>query len=132
MQQGDLLGPLLFSLTVHPILKTLKSELRIFYLDDGTMGGKLEDVTGDLKTMEQMGGALGLVLNHSKSEVICADEHTRQSILAVSPHLQCTDQADACLRGSPIGGPAEHHQSAVLLETVIGANGRAAEAPPFP
>ena len=69
------------------------------------MGGKLEDVACDLETIEQMGGALGLVLNHSKSEVICADEHTRQSILSVSPHLQCTDQADACLLGSPIGGP---------------------------
>ena len=28
---------ILFSLTVHPILKMLKSELGIFYLDDGTM-----------------------------------------------------------------------------------------------
>ena len=95
------------------------------------MGGKLEDVAGDLETIEQMGGALGLVLNHSKSEVICADEHTRQSILLVSPHLQCTD--GRCLPSWVTHwGPAEHHQSAVLQETVIGANGRAAEAPPFP
>ena len=42
VQQGDPLGPLLFSLTIHPILKMLKSELRIFYLDDGTMGGNLK------------------------------------------------------------------------------------------
>ena len=48
---------------------------------------------------------LGLVLNHSKSEVICVDEHTQQSILSVSPHLQCTNQVDACLLGSPTGGP---------------------------
>ena len=39
VQQGDPLGPLLLSLTVHPILKTLKSEIRNFYLDDGAMGG---------------------------------------------------------------------------------------------
>ena len=41
VQQGDSLGPLLFSLTIHPMLKTLKSEFKTFYLDDGTIGAPL-------------------------------------------------------------------------------------------
>ena len=33
IQQGDPLGPLLFSLTLHPILNSLSSKLRVGYLD---------------------------------------------------------------------------------------------------
>ena len=39
VQQGDPLGPLLFSITVHHLLGSLRSEFKIFYLDDGTLGG---------------------------------------------------------------------------------------------
>ena len=39
VQQGDPLGPLLFSLTTMDLMEPLRSELLIFYLDDGTLGG---------------------------------------------------------------------------------------------
>ena len=53
VQQGDPLDPLLFCLTIHQLCSHLKSELCIFYLDDGTLGGgtlggKVEDVVQDL------------------------------------------------------------------------------------
>ena len=104
IQQGDPLGPLLFSLTVHHLLGSLRSEFKIFYLDDGTLGGDLHDVSEDLQQIEMAAEELGLILNHHKSEIICVDEHTKQSILSVSPHLQCVDPSEACLLGSPIGG----------------------------
>ena len=44
VQQGDPLGPMLFCLTIHPMLKNLKSELRAFYLDDGTLGGTSSNI----------------------------------------------------------------------------------------
>ena len=37
-QQGDPMGPLLFSHAVHPILESMKSSLIIGYLDDLTAG----------------------------------------------------------------------------------------------
>ena len=37
-QQGDPMGPLMFSLAIHPILETMKSSLIIGYLDDLTAG----------------------------------------------------------------------------------------------
>ena len=40
VQQGDPLGPLLFCLTIHSIVSQLRSELQIFYMDDGTLGGQ--------------------------------------------------------------------------------------------
>ena len=73
-------------------------------MDDGTIGGSLDDVMADLKTIDLVGEDLGLVLNHSKSEVICADDDTKHSILEVSPHLQYVNPSDACLLGAPIGG----------------------------
>ena len=104
IQQGDPLGPLLFSLTVHHLLGSLGSEFKIFYFDDGTLGGDLHDVSEDLRQIEMAAEELGLFLNHHKSEIICVNEHTKQSMLSVSPHFQCVDPSEACLLGSPIGG----------------------------
>ena len=44
VQQGDPLGPLLFCLTIHPLITHLKSEFRVFYLDDGTIRGAEAEV----------------------------------------------------------------------------------------
>ena len=51
-------------------MSKLKSELTIFYLDDGTIGGSVQDVLADLRQVESEASELGLELNHSKSELI--------------------------------------------------------------
>ena len=99
------MGPLLFSLAIHYLILSLRSEFRIIYLDDGTIGGSLDEVTADLKKIELSCEELGLVLNHGKSEVICSDDDTKCAILEVSPQLQYINPSDACLLGAPIGGP---------------------------
>ena len=104
VQQGDPLGPLFFSLAIHDMVSSLKSQFRLFYLDDGTLGGTLEEVKEDLHVLESAAELLGLHLNHSKSEVICSDTQTRSSMLTVSPSFHCVDPANATLLGSPIGG----------------------------
>ena len=53
VQQGDPLGPLFFCLTIHNMVQQLCSELNVFYLDDGTLGGTLDDV---LQTSAQCNG----------------------------------------------------------------------------
>ena len=98
VQQGNPLGPLIHHLS-H-----LVAELKVLYLDDGTLGGTIEEVVGDLRKLEEAADTLGLVLNHQKSEVICSEPSTKSSMLAVSPDLKCVDSNDACLFGSPIGG----------------------------
>ena len=100
VQQGDPLGPLLFCLTIHPLVSQLKSELCVWYLDDGTIGGAAEDVKRDLEVIVCEGAALGLHLNERKSEVIVDDPAARDSIL---PGAQVTDPAFAFLLGAPIG-----------------------------
>ena len=103
VQQGDPLGPLLFCLTIHPLVSQLKSELCVWYLDDGTVGGTAEVVKHDLEVVTQEGAALGLHLNERKSEVICEDYAVRSSVLSSIPGAQVIDPTSASLLGSPIG-----------------------------
>jgi len=69
-QQGDPLGPLLFSITINPILQSLTSELILGYLDDLTVGGKLSTVIDDYGRVQTMASDLGLQLNEMKCEVV--------------------------------------------------------------
>ena len=47
VQQGDPLWTSAFCLTIHNMCSQLKSELRMFYLDDGTLGGIFNDMLHD-------------------------------------------------------------------------------------
>ena len=104
VQQGDPLGPLLFCLAIHPLIKKLKSELRIFYLDDGLIGGSTSDVLEDIRLIQREAALLGLCLNLSKSELI---SHNPK----VCSFLQYADlipihPEEATFLGAPIGPPA--------------------------
>ena len=69
-QQGDPLGPFLFSNTVHPMLSSLQPELNLCYLDDITSGGSVETVAFDVAENMRIGAEIGLSLNVSKCELI--------------------------------------------------------------
>ena len=81
VQQGDPLGSLLFCLTLHPLLFQLQSELKIFYLDDGMVGGSTETVLHDFHYLESGVAELGIHLNQSKLELICDDMFSRKVML---------------------------------------------------
>src|SRR6218665_3711488 len=82
-QQGDPLGPLLFSLPLQPVLHTLTSEFKIGFLDDVTLGGNAGGVGHDLQIMTKLKTSMGLCLNQSKCEVYAPD----LSLTQESPHL---------------------------------------------
>ena len=103
VQQGDPLGPLLFCLAIHKMCAKLKSELTVFYLDDGTLGGSREVVINDMKLIEEEASKLGLRLNRSKCELICSDHTTRGIVLSALPGLRVVNPEDAELLGSPLG-----------------------------
>ena len=106
VQQGDPVGPLLFCLVIFPLTQMLRSEFRIFYLDDATLGGNEADVCDDFKMIEREAAAVGLELNHRKSELICADQAGR-ALLHLAPDLCKVRPDTAALLGSPIGSSVD-------------------------
>ena len=106
IQQGDPLGPMLFCLGIHNMVSSLSSEFKAFYLDDGTLGGSVEDMVADLRRIEDQGKALGLFLNVDKSEVVCHSESSVGHLLSTFPGLQYIQASHAILLGSPLGSEA--------------------------
>ena len=103
VQQGDPLGPLLFSLTIHRFTCRLQSELCICYLDDITLGGQVQSILEDAEVVSSM-ERVGLHLNRNKSEIICDSESSACSqILSSFPEAKVVDPRNASLLGSPIG-----------------------------
>jgi hypothetical protein len=74
VQQGDPLGPFLFSLVLHRISCMIGAELphlslHKWYLDDGALAGDVRDIMVALKLIERHGPELGLKLNLLKCEI---------------------------------------------------------------
>lgn len=71
VQQGDPLGPLLFSLALHPLVVKIAAEytlyLHAWYLDDGTIVGDTLEVSKALKIIQSEGPTRGLHLNIKKT-----------------------------------------------------------------
>ena len=103
VQQGDPLGPLLFCLTLQQLSLQLRSELCLFYSDNGTLGGSEDDILHDLEVINDAADELGLMLNVQKCELITCSSTIRDSILSVSPQLQVTMPDSVSLLGSLLG-----------------------------
>ena len=69
VQQGDPLGPFLFSLAIHGLIRTMKSPANLWYLDDGCIAGPPDAVLADLQRIQAATNDLGLSLNSDKCEL---------------------------------------------------------------
>jgi len=102
VQQGDPLGPLLFSLTLHPILERLGPALILGYLDDIGLGARVEDLPTLIRSAEAEAGAIGLQLNPLKCQIIGLDpEDVPVWEAAGLPFLRPPQEASAFL-GAPL------------------------------
>jgi hypothetical protein len=63
VQEGDLLGPLLFFVSTMKLAHSMTSELNPWHSDNGTIGGELRDLLHDLDTVRRVGATFGLLLN---------------------------------------------------------------------
>ena len=109
VQQGDPLGPLLFSLGIHDLATSLSSELKVWYLDDVTICGEVPDVLRDLRRITTESKQLGLQLNADKSEITILGTSSDQEVSDiqaqfqdVAPGIRTVSVQDAELLGAPL------------------------------
>ncbi|XP_072938410.1 uncharacterized protein [Epargyreus clarus] len=108
-QQGDPLGPAIFSLAIHPIISQLNSKLNIWYLDDGTLGGEVSSVLNDLEYLITNLKEIGLDLNFSKCELFINSDKSpeeKNEILekfnVLAPNIKNLDKSSLHLLGAPV------------------------------
>lgn len=106
-QQGDPLGPAIFSLAIHQIIQKLKSKFNVWYLDDGTLGGDAATVLSDLRLLILEFRAIGLELNFNKCELfILEGTADRDAIISqfstIAPNIITVNRESLRLLGSPI------------------------------
>ena len=70
IQQGDPLSSLLFSLAIDSVSKGITTDINIWYLDDATIGGPVEEVTNNIQRIKSQLGEKGLQINSRKSEAV--------------------------------------------------------------
>jgi hypothetical protein len=74
VQQGDPLGPLFFSLALHPLVESIRDAcpkllLNSWFLDDGTVFGPPSEVRKALDIVQHDGPARGMFLNLKKTTI---------------------------------------------------------------
>jgi hypothetical protein len=69
VQQGDPLGPLLFCLALKQLTLKMDTEVNLWYMDDGILGGKSQSVLNNFFTLKSAATAIGLTINERKCEV---------------------------------------------------------------
>ncbi|KAI5635377.1 reverse transcriptase (RNA-dependent DNA polymerase) domain-containing protein [Phthorimaea operculella] len=104
-QQGDPLGPLIFSLAIHKVVTSLKSKLNVWYLDDGTIGGTCESVADDVRTLVAGLEKMGLQVNSSKCEIFPCGEEANNNLAtfdSLLPGVKTLNENTFSLLGAPI------------------------------
>ena len=112
--QGDPLASLLFSLTLHPVIEQIKREnphllLNEWFLDDGVLIGKKQELQAAIDIIEEQGPSRGLYLSRSKSTVWSAS-----TILPPDPlerQIPVVDDEGIVVLGSPVGSKVFEKES---------------------
>lgn len=108
VQQGDPLGPLLFSLVIDILVKKISSNfpnlLNLWYLDDGHILGDINTLPSVIKLIQVEGENLGLSMNLEKSKLFFPALNQNNDLLSLfPPTLPVVDEGISVL-GVPIGG----------------------------
>lgn len=112
VQQGDPLGPAVFSLAIANLVNEMMSPLNVWYLDDATLGGPVDIIIQDIEKIKDFAITGGVELNIRKCEVSVKgssrEEQTeaKARIMSVLPGSKTVEPDDFELLGAPIGASA--------------------------
>ena len=106
VQQGDPLGPLGFSLALHPLVEKIRTQvpglvINTWYLDDGTLCGSARDLCSALAIIDEDGPTRGFHLNRVKS-LLHIPEGSLPIPNPLPPDIPISEEGFVLL-GSPIG-----------------------------
>ena len=126
VQQGDLLGPLIFALALDPIIRSIESPLNLWFVDDGSIAGPGSAITKDLQQIIVKLAEIGLQLNPKKCELIPMSPASNSSTAALQlqsilPGIKTTEKAELTYLNSPIPHeaiPNAIKESAKALNTI--------------
>ena len=76
IQQGDPLSSLLFSLAIDDVATQTSTGVNIWYLDDATIGGPLQQVASNIERIDRQLEERGLRMNSRKCETILLGDDT--------------------------------------------------------
>ena len=106
VQQGDPLGPFLFSLSINDLISSCKSDYNMWYLDDGTLGGKADVVFSDFQKIWSAENSLGLKVNPAKCKLISLnsiiDANTLRMFEEIAPKIKSVKHGNMTLLGAPV------------------------------
>ncbi|CAK0882556.1 unnamed protein product [Prorocentrum cordatum] len=121
VQQGDALGPLLFSLAVHPLLQELKSDAGLDivrgYLDDFCVAGEFDATLRALRLIQGRAASLGLEPG-DKCEVIPTAGRNTECNLSEFPAV-VQREIDACFQFIAQKVESVHKLTATLDEVPL-------------
>ena len=113
LQQGDPCGPAVFSLAVHQVASAATAPFNCWYLDDGTLGGKVSTICADLEELMLGMAKIGLDINPAKCEIIlpstATDEQRASAVGKIHlllPRAPVVTDAELTVLGAPITGTA--------------------------
>ena len=120
-QQGNPLSSLDFCDTIHPILSSLNSDLRIGFMDDFSLSGEVSVVTEDAETLVCSAEETDLFFNASKCEIIANNVDIIKNLDTFKDFIRIA-LYDMMLLGAPVLiGPAVD----TLLQNKVGELKRA-------
>jgi hypothetical protein len=117
VHQGDPLAPLLFSLTLHPVVQQLEEQVpnlsqNSWFLDDGVLVGTQEALTAAWDILLVEGRPRGLIPSGEKSLVLCLGHDSRDTD-PLGRGVTRTEDRGTKLLGAPFG---DHELEAEILE----------------
>ena len=124
VQQGDPLGPLLFSLVLNKVVSEIATNsmcadlsYHAWYLDDGVLAGPRSAVLQALSIIQEFGPPNGLIVNFPKCEIF-----SKPDVSPFPPEMKKSSHPNIVILGIPIGDKAfcatfisEKHEEAKAL-----------------